>query len=283
MHWEEVGPHRLGHGDCRPGLAELRPMSVHLVFSSPPYAFGKEYEDDDEHALEELLVEVAEALYRVLMPTGFCVMNFPIATRFDEMPEEMYNRVFCKRNKFILHSRRIWAKPIATLTGPKSGIHLSVPFAEAENLFTFRKPPNKKEPDIYRKLASRGIWYTPPGATQEKKVPRVKHPAMFPLELPIMGIRTWSKIGDVVLDPFGGMFTTVLAAHHEGRKGISFEIMPKQPGDPEYFEYGLERVRRVVNQLTFPSIDPEALMDDSEMRLPATWQNVTSKKRSRRR
>jgi len=249
----EVGRHTLHGRDCHNAMADMDDESVDLIVTSPPYAFGKQYEKGKDIAwLEDLLQGMANQAIRVLKPSAFCFVNFPVSTYFPEMNEEMYNRVFRNNAGFVFHSRRIWKKPIATLSPPPSAIRMSIPFGEVENLFTFRKPPNSPEKNIYRDLASRGAWETPPGRTQEPKVRRGKHGAMFPLELPIMAIRVWSKPGDVVLDPFGGMFTTVLAAHHEDRIGVGCEICST------FFPDAVKRVRDYTASV-LPGLDVAAI------------------------
>ena len=70
----------------------------------------------------------------------------------------------------------------------------------------------------------------------------LKHPAMFPIELPRRFIRIYTKKGDVVLDPFLGTGSTVIAALELGRKGIGFDI------SPEYVKIAQERVKRRLGQ-----------------------------------
>ena len=59
--------------------------------------------------------------------------------------------------------------------------------------------------------------------------PRVNdlHPTMKPVELVERGIRNSSRPGDVVLDPFGGSGTTLIAAEKSGRKARLIELDPK--------------------------------------------------------
>ncbi len=52
----------------------------------------------------------------------------------------------------------------------------------------------------------------------------VTHPAVFPLELPLRLIRAYSCVGDLVLDPFLGSGTTMLAARRLGRKCVGYEV-----------------------------------------------------------
>lgn len=63
------------------------------------------------------------------------------------------------------------------------------------------------------------------------------HPSPFPLELISRIIKLATDEGDVVLDPFAGVGTTVAVAEKHGRKGIGFEI------NPEFIEHYEEYVR----------------------------------------
>lgn len=53
---------------------------------------------------------------------------------------------------------------------------------------------------------------------------KIKHPAVFPIELPLRHIQTWTNEGDIVLDPFMGSGTTALAAMSLNRKYIGLEL-----------------------------------------------------------
>ena len=53
------------------------------------------------------------------------------------------------------------------------------------------------------------------------------HPTMKPVELVERAIRNSSRSGDVVMDPFGGSGTTMIAAHKSGRKARLIELDPK--------------------------------------------------------
>lgn len=59
--------------------------------------------------------------------------------------------------------------------------------------------------------------------------PRVNdlHPTMKPVELVERAIRNSSRTGDVVLDPFGGSGTTLIAAEKSGRQARLIELDPK--------------------------------------------------------
>lgn len=54
---------------------------------------------------------------------------------------------------------------------------------------------------------------------------RLDHPAPFPLQLARRCIEIFTAApGEVVLDPFAGTGTTLLAAYNQGRRGVGFEI-----------------------------------------------------------
>lgn len=62
------------------------------------------------------------------------------------------------------------------------------------------------------------------------------HPACFPLQLPTWFIKLFSDAGDVVLDPFAGSGTTLVAARSLGRKSIGIDA------SREYCDLMLERL-----------------------------------------
>lgn len=64
------------------------------------------------------------------------------------------------------------------------------------------------------------------------------HPCPFPVSIASRCITASCPEGGVVLDPFMGSGTTLLAARQEGRRGIGIEINPK------YCDVAIERLRQ---------------------------------------
>ncbi|MCX8083288.1 MAG: site-specific DNA-methyltransferase, partial [bacterium] len=77
-----------------------------------------------------------------------------------------------------------------------------------------------------------GVW-TFPGESKK----RVNHPAPFPVELPKRCIKLFSYVGDVILDPFLGSGSTLIACALTRRIGIGVEI------DKKYCELALKRIK----------------------------------------
>ena len=63
-----------------------------------------------------------------------------------------------------------------------------------------------------------------------------QHPAPFPLELAYRLVRMFSFYGDIVLDPFCGTGTTLIAALKTGRNSIGLDI------DAEYCRIAANRL-----------------------------------------
>ncbi len=61
---------------------------------------------------------------------------------------------------------------------------------------------------------------------KSKEEAELGHPAMFPMELCRRLIEIYTKKGDIVLDPFMGSGSAIVAARDLERKGIGFDINP---------------------------------------------------------
>ncbi|MFX1504004.1 MAG: DNA-methyltransferase [Promethearchaeota archaeon] len=67
---------------------------------------------------------------------------------------------------------------------------------------------------------------------------KLNHPAMFPLELCERLIKIFTKKEDIILDPFFGSGSTLIAAKKNERKAIGFEI------NEEYIELFKNRIKQ---------------------------------------
>ena len=72
---------------------------------------------------------------------------------------------------------------------------------------------------------------------------RIGHPAPFPVELPRRLIDLYTYQGDLVVDPFVGSGTTLVAAARAGRIGVGFDT------DPQYVELADQRLAEELARL----------------------------------
>lgn len=95
------------------------------------------------------------------------------------------------------------------------------------------------------------IWRDIEKTNGERKL---KHPAMFPIQLTSRLIEIFTKEkGEVVLDPFLGSGSTILSAYLMGKKGIGFEL------SEEYANLSNERIQHAqldLNQTKDELIQP---------------------------
>jgi DNA modification methylase len=80
------------------------------------------------------------------------------------------------------------------------------------------------------------------------------HPTMKPVELVERAIRNSSKTRDLVLDPFGGSGSTLIACEKSGRRARLIEL------DPKYVDVIVKRweefTGRKATRLGDPAADP---------------------------
>ena len=105
------------------------------------------------------------------------------------------------------------------------------------------------------------IWRDLKKSGEEKKL---NHPAMFPFQLVARLIDIFTIKNGVVLDPFSGVGSTIIAAYKKKRTGIGFEL------SKEYVKIMNKRLREVKNELNkesglitpkIHSVDARRLLD----------------------
>ena len=276
---EEVsfGVHRLHVGDAREVLASLPEASVHLVVTSPPYWTLKRYEDtpgqlghiEDYEAFLDELDRVWREVFRLLVPGGRLVIvvgDVAVARRrFGRhlvFPLHADIQVRCRKLGFDNLNPIIWHKHTnASLEVEGRGVFLGQPYepgailkAEIEYILMQRKPGGYRKPTQEQREKSRlpkedfhrffrQIWDDIPGESTKD------HPAPFPLELAERLVRMFSFVGDVVLDPFAGTGTTLIAAARWGRRALGVELVPR------YAQLAKERFAKEVPGFSLEVLD----------------------------
>lgn len=83
------------------------------------------------------------------------------------------------------------------------------------------------------------------GSTQLHKIPNITnepHPTSKPSDLMAVYLKNSTNRGEVALDPFMGIGSTLVACAKLGRKGIGIEL------DPDYFDIACKRVDEAYRQ-----------------------------------
>lgn len=86
---------------------------------------------------------------------------------------------------------------------------------------------NKIDPDFARRWRRDIIKFSPVIKINSKGENTVGHTAPFPEDIPEMAIKMFTYVGEKVLDPFGGSFTTPKVAAQLNRIGIGVELNKK--------------------------------------------------------
>jgi len=257
--------HALYNSDAR-RMAFLKPESVHLIVTSPPYWTLKEYKRTDGQlgyvADYETFLKELDAVWRgcfdALVPGGrlICVVGDVCLSRrknagvHSVVPLHASIQEHCRHLGFTNLAPIIWhkiANAVYEAAGNGGGF-LGKPYEpnaviknDIEFILMERKPGGYRSPSLATRVLSvistenyqqwfQQVWTGVTGASTRD------HPAPYPLELAERLVRMFSFVGDTVLDPFMGTGTTNVAAAKWGRNSIGVEITP------EYFEMSASRL-----------------------------------------
>jgi site-specific DNA-methyltransferase (adenine-specific) len=255
----EIGDQTIHVGDCASVLAALPEKSVDVVVTSPPYNIGlayKSYDDNgDRGAYLAWLGTIGALLKRVMQDDGSFFLNIAGTSSDPWIAADAANVM---RPLFVLQNSIVWAKSVSI--GDDTFGHFkpvnSARFVNHnhEHLFHFTKDgrvpldrlavgvPFKDKSNIARfghardRRCAGDVWFVP-YETIRSKAQRHHHPSPFPVALPDRCIRLHGKADAVVLDPFLGIGSTLLAAQRLGCRGIGIEI------DPSYADSAAWRLR----------------------------------------
>lgn len=234
---------RIYCGDCLELMREMPDKCVDLTVTSPPYDNLRTY-----HGFIFNFEETAKELYRITKEGGVIVWVVGDATiNGSETGTSFKQALFFKELGFNLHDTMIWNKGGFTAVGALVSRYapvfeymfiLSRGTPKTFNPIKDRKNKNAGKP-LHGNIRQRdgttrpvsnpgkifkeyGIRYNIWDIYPQKHF--VKHPAPFPEKLANDHILTWSKEGDLVLDPFMGSGTTLKMAKINKRDYIGFDI-----------------------------------------------------------
>ncbi len=248
------------NGNCIDELSNIKDESVDLVFTSPPYFQGKDF--DKSKLVNDFIENVTQCqntLYpklrvgaslcwqigshvqdRVTTPLDFFV--FQICSQFPDL--KLRNRVIWTFGHGE-HAQTRLSGRYETILWYTKGDKYSF---DLDEIRVPQKYPGKRH---YRG-PNRGQWSGNPLGKNPGDVwsiPNVKsnhvektdHPCQFPVALVSRFIRALTSAGRVILDPYAGSGSTAIAALETGRKFCCIEI------DKTYFEIAARRVNNWYN------------------------------------
>ncbi|OQY48714.1 MAG: site-specific DNA-methyltransferase [Anaerolineaceae bacterium 4572_78] len=224
--------------------------SIDLIVTSPPYNVDIKYESySDQLSYDQYLDFCSKWLKRCfnwLKEDGRFCLNIPLdKNKGGQQSVGADITTIAKQVGFKYHSTVIWNEGnISRRTAWGSWLSASAPYviAPVELIVilyksSWKKRSGSRQSDIEKSEFmswTNGVWTF---SGESKK--RIGHPAPFPIELPMRCIKLFSFVDDVVLDPFMGSGTTLIAAALNNRYAIGIEV------DKSYCQLAK---RRLVNE-----------------------------------
>ena len=248
----QLGRHRLmcGSSTDEDNVAALMDGErATMLFTSPPYSDMREYEGGKDLSVDNLVRFIA--VYRPYV--DYQCVNLGIQRKHDDINE--YWNEYTKTAREVgykLLAWNVWDKGMSGNIGQaKAFFPLCHEFVfvygtkffeinltmekKPESIKEYTKPKTKRNKDGSMEYHSCGDTSQPYKQMESvlhlhpelNNAIRQLHPATFPVGLPAEYIKAMSKNGDIVIEPFGGSGTTLIACEQTGRACRIMELEPK--------------------------------------------------------
>lgn len=244
---EHIGTATIYHGDCRDLLPSLG--TAQAVLTDPPYGMTDASWDSAPHIADMWRTLKADREDAVFILTA----SQPFTSRVVVGNEDAFRVEW------------IWEKN----AGSNFGTVKVQPMKEHESVLVFsRKPPfyspimedrapsgaarvktvvnYDSQPEAYSGITGKAASMRPtqryPRSIQKFNRERGLHPNQKPVALMEYFIRTYTRPGDTILDPYMGSGSTGVACANLGRKFVGVEL------DRKYFEVARDRITETANR-----------------------------------
>ena len=206
--------------DCLKGMKGMNDKCVDISITSPPYNLGSDkYEsyDDNRGDYREFIINVINEMIRVTKHYSF--FNFQMLKDNQLVYLEIMHRF-----RYNIKDIIIWHKKRPVNCSPKECL---TPLYEFILVLCERYKTSSKKYE-YSFFNNEDIGNVIHGhsstATKEMETNRGTNKATFPLYIPLWFINKFTKVGDLVFDPFTGSGTTALACKQTDRNFFGYEI-----------------------------------------------------------
>jgi DNA modification methylase len=245
----QLGEHRLMCGDSTNADDVARLMNgetAPMLFTSPPYSDMREYEGGKDLSISNL----AQFMPTYIDYCEFECVNLGLQFKNHEVYPYWNEYIeLAHENGLKLLAWNVWNKTTAGGIGNQK--HMFPVIHEWIFVFglepgeinrTWEKRAKEKQSSVRpRRQPDGSMRYSSVGDTSHKYkkmesvvsvLPengdiRKEHPATFPIKLPSEYIQALTDEGDIVIEPFGGSGTTLIACEQLNRRCHIMELEPK--------------------------------------------------------
>lgn len=250
---------KLHLGDCLEVMNDIDDNSIDLVITSPPYFNVKKYSywnTYDDYL--KFLKKVFKKIFFILVEGRMCCVNLSViiqprlkrSLESKRIPIPFHFVTLMEEIGFKFLEDIIWVKPEPSCKNRNGGFFRKrqpvqyKPNVINEYVLVFQKPSDflidkilknytmdiKEKSLVNENYERTNIWNISPSSDK-------RHPAIFPELLVLNLIKYYSYVNDIIVDPFLGIGTTIVACKKLNRKYIGIEKEEK------YFNIAQERIK----------------------------------------